>query len=92
MIITINLKSNPNFIKKVFDDKLKFFNKLVKLFSTHVSDEHRKKLFRILNYLFLEEYKMIYFREEGDQALEELFIHQQTKFSKTNIKNFFYHF
>lgn len=85
MIITINLKSNPNFIKKVFDDKLKFFNKLVKLFSTHVSDEHRKKLFRILNYLFLEEYKMIYFREEGDQTLEELFIHQQTKFSKKNI-------
>ena len=84
MIITINLKSYPQFINNVFNGPTKFFKQLVKLF-TVLSKPKKKILLGILNNLFLEEYKMIYFREERDEALEDLFIQQQTAFSSIYI-------
>lgn len=84
MIITINLKSYPQFINNVFNGPTKFFKQLVKLF-TVLSKPKKKILLGILNNLFLEEYKMIYFREERDEALEDLFIQQQTAFSTIYI-------
>ena len=84
MIITINLKAYPKFIKSVFKSPNKFFKKFVKYFTT-ISKSKKKILLGILNNLFLEEYKTIYFREERDEELEEMFIHQQTDFSKIYI-------
>ena len=84
MIITINLKAYPKFINNVFNGPAKFFKQLVKLFSV-ISKPKKKILLGILNNLFLEEYKMIYFRAERDDALEDLFIKQQTKFSTIYI-------
>ena len=84
MIITINLKAYPNFIKSVFKSPNKFFKKYVKYFAS-ISKSKKKILLGILNNLFLEEYKTIYFREERDEELEEMFIHQQTEFSKIYI-------
>ena len=79
MIITINLKGSPNFIRLFYKDE--YFDKFIAAIDR--LPKHKKKIaFGILNNLFLEEYKGIYFREDEPQPdLEETFINQQTKFS-----------
>ena len=82
MIITINLKKYPNFIKNIFKGKYNFFNCLVQLIKQIQKIKKRHELFSILNYLVLEEYKGLYFRtEQPDKELEEIFIEQQLFFS-----------
>ncbi len=82
MIITINLKKYPNFIKNIFKGKSNFFNCLVQLIKQIQKIKKRHELFSILNYLVLEEYKGLYFRtEQPDKELEEIFIEQQLFFS-----------
>ena len=48
MIITINLKAYPKFIKSVFKSPNKFFKKFVKYFTT-ISKSKKKILLGILN-------------------------------------------
>ena len=81
MIITINLKRYPSFIKSIFKGKCKFFSSLVELIKQIPKLKQRQEIFSILNYLFLEEYKGLYFRSDQDKELEDIFIDQQLFFS-----------
>ena len=81
MIITINLKRYPSFIKSIFKGKCNFFNNLVELIKQIPKLKQRQEIFSIINYLFLEEYKGLYFRTNQDKELEDIFIDQQIFFS-----------
>ena len=81
MIITINLKRYPCFIKSIFKGKCNFFSNLVELIKQIPKLKQRQEIFSILNYLFLEEYKGLYFRNNQDKELEDIFIEQQIFFS-----------
>jgi hypothetical protein len=82
MVLVLNLKEYPSFIKLIFEGKSKFFKTLcVNLFK--MKTHKKKKLLSILNNIFLEEYKAIFFRKDqnASEDLENLFITQQTEFS-----------
>jgi hypothetical protein len=88
MIITLNLKSYPSFIKNIFVGKTQFFKSLVDAIKTLPRQKQRDELLSILNYLFLEEYKDLYFRKdekEKDESLEQIFIDQQLFFSSMSL-------
>ena len=88
MIITINLKKFPSFVKNIFLGKIPFFQSLVNIIKSLPKAKQRDELFSILNYLFLEEYKDLYFRKdpnEKDEELEEIFINQQLFFSTMSL-------
>jgi hypothetical protein len=88
MIITINLKSYPSFIKNIFIGKNQFFKSLVDTIKSLPKAKQRNELLSIVNYLFLEEYKDLYFRKdpkEKDEHLEQIFIDQQLFFSTMNL-------
>ena len=86
MIITINLKRYPSFIKNIFKGKTNFFNSLVEIINQIPKIKQRKELFSILNYLVLEEYKGLYFRtDQQDKDLEQIFIDQQIFFSSMGL-------
>ena len=82
MVLVLNLKEYPSFIKLIFEGESKFFKTLcVNLFK--MKTHKKKKLLSILNNIFLEEYKTIFFRKDqnASEDLENLFITQQTEFS-----------
>jgi hypothetical protein len=83
MVLVLNLKEFPSFIKEIFEGESKFFKNLsLSLFK--MKTHKKKRLLSILNNIFLEEYKDIYFRKETKEEnteLENLFIAQQTDFS-----------
>ena len=82
MILPLNLKEYPSFIKLIFEGKNKFFKTLTNNIMNMKSSK-KKRLLGILNNLFLDEYKDIYFKKEGgNPELEQLFIEEQTKFSE----------
>ena len=88
MIITLNLKRYPSFIKNIFVGKTQFFRSLVDSIQKLSKAKQRDELFSILNYLFLEEYKDLYFRKdpkEKDESLEQIFIDQQLFFSSMSL-------
>jgi len=88
MIITLNLKSYPSFIKNIFVGKTQFFKSLVDSINTLSKQKQREELLSILNYLFLEEYKDLYFRKnekEKDENLEQIFIDKQLFFSSMSL-------
>ena len=88
MIITINLKKFPSFVKNIFLGKIPFFQSLVNIIKSLPKAKQRDELFSILNYLFLEEYKDLYFRKdpkEKDEELEQIFIDQQLFFSSMSL-------
>ena len=86
MIITINLKRYPSFIKNIFQGKSKFFGTLVGFIKDIPKLKKREELYSILNYLFLEEYKGLYFRTDNpDKELEQIFIEQQLIFGSMNL-------
>ncbi len=88
MIITINLKSYPTFIKNIYVGKTHFFQNLVDSIKIISKTKQRDELFSILNYLFLEEYKELYFRKEPkekDELLEQIFIDQQSAFYSMSL-------
>ena len=80
MILTINLKSNPLFIKTVFRGEDNFLKQVVSCIDG-IDEKKKKVLLGIINNLFLEEYKTIYFKENRDMELENLFIDEQVDFS-----------
>ena len=82
MVLVLNLKEFPFFVKEIFEGKSKFFKNLsLNLFK--MKTRKKKRLLSILNNIFLEEYKDLYFRKDSDKLLdlENLFISQQTDFS-----------
>ena len=86
MIITINLKKFPTFIKIIFKGKTNFFNNLVGLINQIQINKKRQELISIINYLFLEEYKDLYFRKDKqEKELEDIFIEQQLVFSEMTL-------
>ena len=80
MILVLNLSKYPSFIKIIFEGKLNFFKNLCDLLFA-MKTKKRKKLLSILNNMFLDEYKRIFFRKPKDESLEDLFIKQQIEFS-----------
>ena len=82
MVLVLNLKEFPFIVKEIFEGKSKFFKNLT-LNIFKMKTRKKKRLLSILNNLFLEEYKDLYFRKEDDKLLdlENLFISQQTEFS-----------
>ena len=86
MILTINLKRYPAFIKNIFQGKSNFFNSLISMIKQMPKIEESRQLFSILNNLFLQEYKELYYRkDERDNDLEKIFIDQQLSFSSMNL-------
>ena len=81
MVLVLNLKKYTNFIRIIFDGKIKFFKKLCGyIFS--MKSKKNKKLLSIISNIFLEEYKDIYFRKpKKDEELEDIFIKHQIEFS-----------
>lgn len=83
MILFINIKQSGIFIETVFELGTNFFKSLVALIK-QLDSENQKKLFGILNNLFLNDYKLLYFKKnssERDENLEQLFINYQVYFS-----------
>ena len=86
MILTINLKKYPTFIKSIFKGKSNFFSSLISMIKQIPRKEESKQLFSILNHLFLGEYKNLYYRKDKEDAeLEEIFIEQQLLLSTMNL-------
>ena len=88
MVLVLNLKEFPLFIKEVFEGNTKFFKNLcLNIFK--MKTHKKKRLLSILNNIFLEEYKKIYFRDDKDKSvdLENLFITQQTEFSNKFLES-----
>ena len=80
MVLVLNLKKYPSFMKIIFNGQLQFFQKLCdSIFK--MKSKKNKKLLSILSNIFLEEYKEIYFRKPKNDELENIFIQQQTEFS-----------
>ena len=81
MVLVLNLKEFPDFIKLIFEGKEQFFKKLCLNFFK-MKTSKKKRLLSILNNIFLEEYKHIFFiKDKPNQELEKIFISQQTEFS-----------
>ena len=80
MVLVLNLKNYISYIKKIFNGELSFFKSLCDLIFS-MKTKKSKKLLNIINHMFLEEYKGIFFRVPKNNELEELFIEQQMEFS-----------
>ncbi len=84
MVITINLKRYPTFIITVFNGKCNFFDSLVSIITT-LKRKNKKLLISLINNIFLEEYKDIFFHRgksgPEEEVLENLFIEKNTEFS-----------
>jgi hypothetical protein len=77
MIITINLKHMPDYIKTVFKGENNFYNKLIE----YIMPLKNKNIFlKIINNLFSEEYDCLYFKEDEDQELIDLFNKEKALF------------
>ena len=77
MVLVLNLKKFPSFMKIIFNGQLQFFQKLC----DSIFEMNSKKNKKLLSNIFLEEYKEIYFRKPKNDELENIFIQQQTEFS-----------
>ena len=88
MIITINLKDFTSFIKTIFFGQKKFYVNIILSIETIKEKKRKEELLSVINYLFLEEYKDLYFRknkEEQEPKLENIFIEKQIFFSSMNL-------
>ena len=90
MIFLLNLKSNINFILKIFDKKNNFFHKIINTLNK-LPNNIKVNVLSILNNIFISEYKNIFFRSNSDKNLEEIFIQEQTNFleKKFDVKIFY---
>ena len=90
MIFTLNLKHYPVFIKTVFKGETLFFNKLINIL---MGLKNRKIFLDIIDNLFGDEYKEIFFRENKDEELEALYSQEKTffrekyEYSEKKVKN-----
>ena len=83
MILFLNVGNSGIFIKTVFEKGTNFFQSLIKLINK-LDEKDKNILFGILNNLFLDDYKPLYFKKnssERDESLEEIFINNQLYFS-----------
>jgi len=90
MIITINLKDFTSFIKTIFFGQKKFYVNIILSIETIKEKKRKEELLSIINYLFLEEYKDLYFRknkEEQEPKLENIFIEKQIIFFFNEFKH-----
>ena len=83
MILFLNVSDTGIFIKTIFEEGTNFFKSLIKLIEK-LDLKDKNSLFGILNNLFLDDYKSLYFKKntsEKDDSLEMLFINNQIYFS-----------
>ena len=83
MILFLNVSDTGIFIKTIFEEGTNFFKSLIKLIEK-LDLKDKYSLFGILNNLFLDDYKLLYFKKntsEKDDSLEMLFINNQIYFS-----------
>ena len=83
MILFLNVSDTGIFIKTIFEEGTNFFKSLIKLIEK-LDLKDKYSLFGILNNLFLDDYKLLYFKKntsEKDDSLEMLFINNQIHFS-----------
>ncbi len=83
MILFLNVSDTGIFIKTIFEEGINFFQSLIKLIEK-LDLKDKNSLFGILNNLFLDDYKLLYFKKntsEKDDSLEMLFINNQIHFS-----------
>ena len=83
MILFLNVSDTGIFIKTIFEEGTNFFKSLIKLIEK-LDLRDKNSLFGILNNLFLDDYKLLYFKKntsEKDDSLEMLFINNQIYFS-----------
>ena len=83
MILFLNVSETGIFIKTIFEEGTNFFKSLIKLIEK-LDLKDKNSLFGILNNLFLDDYKLLYFKKntsEKDDSLEMLFINNQIYFS-----------
>ena len=83
MILFLNVSDTGIFIKTIFEEGINFFQSLIKLIEK-LDLRNKNSLFGILNNLFLDDYKLLYFKKntsEKDDSLEMLFINNQIYFS-----------
>ena len=83
MVLILNLKKDPAFLTIIFNGEFKFFNQLCNIFFS-LNDKIKNKIkdiLNIINNLFLEEYKGLYFRNPKIDEVENIFINEQTIFS-----------
>ena len=83
IILFLNVSDTGIFIKTIFEEGTNFFKSLIKLIEK-LDLKDKNSLFGILNNLFLDDYKLLYFKKntsEKDDSLEMLFINNQIYFS-----------
>ena len=89
MILVLNLKKDPSFLTIIFNGEFKFFSQLCNIFFS-LNDRIKHKIegvLKIINNLFLEEYKGLFFRNPKIEELENIFIHQQIFFSSNWVNS-----
>ena len=82
MILFLNVSDSGVFIKLVFEEGTNFFQSIINLIK-RLDKKDQKYFFGILNNLFLDDYKYLYFRKntsERDDYLENIFINKQLYF------------
>ena len=80
MILILNLKNYPDFIINIFKGENYFFNKLIDLL---IPLKNNDKFIKIINNLFLEEYKIIFFNDnKKDNELEILYEEEKKLFTE----------
>ena len=89
MVLILNLKDNKSFVKIVFNGESQFFSKLCNIFFSLEESEKEKLsgILNLLNNIFFEEYKQLFFSEKGDEELSNLYIKENTEFSSKWINN-----
>ena len=84
MILFLNVNESSLFIQTVFEKGTNFFNSLIKLIQK-LEKKDANFFYKILNNLFLDDYKSLYFKKntsEKDEYLEEIFINNQLYLSE----------
>ena len=79
MIITINLKHIPDYIKTVFKGENNFYNKLMEFI---IQLKNKNIFLKIINNLYSEEYECLFFKEEEDEELINLFNKEKALFKE----------
>ena len=69
----------PDYIKTVFKGENNFYNKLIEFI---IQLKNKNIFLKIINNLFSEEYEYLYFKEEEDQELINLFNEEKASFVK----------
>ena len=82
MILIYNQKSNLEFIVNIFTSSNSFIDIIFNIGNTISYNSNTKVLKGIINHLFMQEFKQIFFRTPPSIPLEEIFIQEQLKVSE----------